>query len=242
MAQLVFGWGQTGHRVVGEIAEKHLNDKAKERISKILNGASLAEVSNWMDDIKSDAKYDSLRSWHYVTIEDNSNYEESDKNPKGDIILGLNTIIDGLKNGKLSAKTEEEYIKILVHLIGDIHQPLHVGRGNDRGGNTIDLVWFWSKSNLHRVWDSGLIDSQKYSYTELAKVADKADSLTIINWQNSNVLDWAYESMSYRKDIYNLPSNKEINYRYRYEHWKTVETRLAQAGIRLAGILNEIYG
>ncbi|MBL3656438.1 S1/P1 nuclease [Fulvivirga sediminis] len=238
----VFGWGMTGHRVVGYVAEQHLSKKAKKRITEILDGESLATVSNWMDDIKSDHAYDHTHNWHWVTIPNGKTYEETEKNPDGDVISTIERIITDLKKGGLPKEKEAEGIKMLAHLIGDIHQPLHVGTGEDMGGNQVKLKWFWESSNLHSVWDSGMIDSENYSYTELGDVVNHASKEEIKEWQSSSVRDWAYESMSLRNQVYNLPETKDINYEYRYKNWRTVKERLKRAGIRLAGVLNDIYG
>jgi hypothetical protein len=239
----LFGWGVTGHRVIGTIAEWHMTDAAKHRVMGVLQGATIAEVGNWMDDIKSDPTYDSLYNWHFVTIPDGLTYDQSEKHPNGDVIKGINFLIDALKTVDLKKEVEEAYLKMLIHMVADVHQPLHVGRPEDKGGNTIKVEWFWSKSNLHRVWDSGLIDSQQYSFSELAPIVNRgATNEKVFHWQNSSVVDWAHESMSYRKAIYNIPTDGKINYKYRFDHWDTVKLRLLQAGVRLAGILNEIYG
>lgn len=237
----VFGWGIIGHRTVGAVAEKHLTKKARKKIKAILGNESLATVSNWMDDIKSDDAYDHTHDWHWVTIPAGQTYEQTEKNPHGDVISTIERLIAELKQGGLSREKEAEDLKMLVHLVGDIHQPLHVGGGDDTGGNDVKVKWFWENSNLHRVWDSGMIDSEKYSYSELADAVDISDKDLIKKWQASTVRDWAYESMALRDQVYDLPENKNMNYEYRYHNWKTVQLRLSQAGIRLAGVLNEIY-
>ncbi|UII23125.1 S1/P1 nuclease [Fulvivirga ligni] len=240
----VFGWGMTGHRVVGYVAEKHLSKKAKKHLEEVLDGESLSTVSNWMDDIKSDDSFDHTHDWHWVTIPNGKTYEEAEKNPDGDIIATIERVIAELKKGGLSKEQEAQNIKMLVHLVGDIHQPLHVGTGDDTGGNAVKLKWFWNSSNLHSVWDSGMIDSENYSYSELGDVVDHATKEEIKKWQSASVRDWAYESMELRNQVYDLPNEEKINlsYEYRYKNWKTVKHRLEQAGIRLAGVLNDIYG
>lgn len=236
-----FAWGPTGHRVTGHIAEKYLTKKAKKAVRQILGGQSLAMVSTWMDEVRSDSTYDYMADWHWVTIPDGQTYEQAEKNPKGDVIMTLERIITELKSKKLTPREEAERIKILVHLVGDIHQPLHVGRGDDRGGNDIRVMWFRTDSNLHRVWDSDMIDDTRLSYTELAEsLLLPSDSLRKA-WQRATVRDWAYESMSYRKQVYDTGNNR-LGYTYSYKYFHIVRERLLQAGVRLAGILNEIYG
>lgn len=241
IAFTTFGWGPNGHRATGWIAEKHLSKKAIRELDRILSGQSLAMASTWMDDIRSDSTYDYASDWHWVTIQEGQTYQQSEKNPKGDIIQTIERIIGALKSKKLNAKEEVEHLKMLVHLIGDIHQPLHVGSGNDRGGNDIKLTWFRTESNLHRVWDSDMIDGTKLSFTELAESLDKPAEAQIQAWQKSTVYDWATESMGYRDQVYDY-GNGELGYLYSYKYFHIVRHRLLQAGIRLAGVLNDIYG
>jgi hypothetical protein len=236
-----FAWGPTGHRVTGFIAEKYLSKKARKELERILNQQSLAIASTWMDDVRSDSTYDHMTDWHWVTIQDGQSYDQSLKNPKGDVVETLERVVAELKSKKLTPAEEVERIKILIHLVGDIHQPLHVGGGNDRGGNDVKVMWFRTDSNLHRVWDSDMIDDTKLSYTELAASLDKPTEAQIQQWQKNSVREWATESMSFRKQVYDYGQGK-LGYSYSYRYFSIVRARLLQAGVRLAGILNEIYG
>jgi hypothetical protein len=236
-----FAWGPTGHRAVGLIAEKHLNAKAKKKLKMLLGTHSLAYISTWMDDIRSDSTHEDMSDWHWVTIETGKTYKDSPKNPKGDAIATIERMISELKSGKLSRDKQIEAIKILTHLIGDIHMPLHVGCCDDQGGNKVRVKWFRTESNLHRVWDSDMIEDTKLSYTELVNYIDEPDVLTAAKWQKQNLLDWVSESMSYRKQVYAI-GDGNLGYKYSYKNLDTVKLRLIQAGIRLAGVLNEIYG
>lgn len=237
-----FGWGQNGHRVVGYVAEQHLSKKAAKKINRLLAGNSLAEVSVWMDDIKSDHGYDHTHDWHWVTVPDGMRYEDTEANPNGDLIMKVEELVSLLQTGGLSEEEEKAYIKFLVHLTGDLHQPLHVGAGDDAGGNRVDVKWFGERSNLHRVWDSQMIESKNLSFTELAGFLDKPGKAKVKEWQSSPVRQWAYENMTFRSQIYDFPANGKLGYEYMYRNFDTVELRLLQAGIRLAGLLNEIYG
>jgi nuclease S1 len=236
-----FGWGLTGHRAIGKVAEQNLTKKTKKEITRILGQQTLAMASTWMDDVRSDSSFRFMDDWHWVTIKDGQNYAQSEKNPKGDIIQTLQRIIAELKSHKLSAPEEAQHVKILIHLIGDIHQPFHVGGRDDRGGNNAKVTWFKNESNMHWVWDSEMIDDTKLSYTELAESLEKPNIGQLQMLQKSSVLDWANESMSYRSQIYNI-GNGKLGYVYTYNNFHTVRKRLMQAGVRLAGVLNEIYG
>ena len=235
-------WGKTGHRIVGLIAEQHLTKKAKKNIDRILKNETLAEVSNFMDFIKADDKYDHMNPWHYATIPDGQTYEQAGTPEEGDAIQKINQIISELETKEFTFGSEAFALKCLVHLVGDIHQPLHVGNGEDRGGNDVKLDFFWKSSNLHRVWDSGMIDGQDYSYSEYTEWINHASESQIEEWQNDAVIEWAYESMSYREQVYDLPENKKIAYDYVYQNRELLNLRLLQAGVRLAGVLNKIYG
>ncbi|WOK06213.1 S1/P1 nuclease [Imperialibacter roseus] len=235
-------WGQTGHRVVGLVAERHLTKKAKANIGKILGGESLAIVSNYMDFIKSDPTYKHMDPWHYCTIPDGQAYEQAGTPSEGDVIATIERLKSELKSKQFTDRDEAFAIKMLAHLVGDIHQPLHVGNGNDRGGNDVKLKYFWESSNLHRVWDSDMIDGQQLSYTEFADWVDTEDKATVAAWQKNVTTDWAYESMGLREQVYNLPEDLSLSYRYNFDNIDAVKLRLVQAGVRLAGLLNEIYG
>ena len=236
------GWGQTGHRVVGYIAQKHLTKKALKNLRMVMGNETIAMASNWMDNIKSDRTYDHMGPWHYCTIPDGMTYAEAGTPDEGDIIKTIERLIHELETKQFTDEDELFALKCLIHLIGDIHQPLHVGNGNDRGGNDVKLKWFGRNSNLHRVWDSEMIDGKQLSFTELGQSLDFATKNQISQWQNDPILTWAAESMSYRDQMYDLPENMSIGFQYSYHNWSTVEYRLLQAGIRLAGILNQIYG
>ncbi len=236
-----FSWGPTGHRVTGLIAEHYLNAKAKRKIKQLLGQESLALVSTWMDEIRSDSTRMDMADWHYVTIETGMTYDQTKKNPKGDAIMTLERIIAELKSHKLTPQQELEDLKILVHLVEDIHQPLHVGCCDDQGGNKAKVKWFRNESNLHRVWDSDMIDDSKFSYTELVEALGEPDKSTVTAWQKNSVRDWVDESMGYRKQVYNI-GDGNLGYKYNYKNYPIVKLRLVQAGVRLAGILNQIYG
>lgn len=234
-------WGQIGHRTTGDIAAMYLTDKAAEEVKRVLGPESLAQVSTWMDEVRSDDDYDFMAPWHYVTIPPGQTYEEAEKNEDGDIIWAIRKVVKELKEGGLSPKEEAENLKILVHLVGDLHQPLHVGNGTDRGGNDVRLQWFWDNSNLHRVWDSEMIDDKQLSFTELSSFINHPTKEEVQEWQSTNVIDWAYESQALLPQVYDMPEDKELAYEYAFKNWDTVEQRLLQAGVRLAGLINEIY-
>ncbi|MFN1834568.1 S1/P1 nuclease [Balneola sp. MJW-20] len=235
-------WGQIGHRTTGYVAQEYLSDKAASEVQRVLGNETLAQVSIWMDEVRADGAYDHMAPWHYVTIPTGETYESVEKAEGGDIIWAIRKVVRELKEGGLTPKQEAENLKILVHLVGDLHQPLHVGNGKDRGGNDVRLEWFYEPSNLHRVWDSEIIDDKQLSFTELSMFINHATSEEVREWQSTTVLDWAYESQALLEQVYQLPEDMNLGYEYSYRNWDTVQRRLLKAGVRLAGLINEIYG
>jgi len=236
-----FGWGKTGHRIVGQIAWNHLSKKAQKNVQKALGDESLAIVGNWMDFIRSDKSYDSLKTWHYCTVPDSLTYAEVGAPESGDVVMAIEKFQQELITGNYSVN-EVFALKCLVHLVADVHQPLHVGNGKDRGGNSVKVEFFGRNSNLHRVWDSEIIDGEQLSYTEYANWIDVATKDQVDLWQSETLLDWVAESKACHPQVYNFPENGSLGYRYIFDNIALVNQRLLQAGIRLSGILQAIYG
>ena len=236
-------WGKTGHRTMGEIATKHLSKKAAKKISALLGGESLAFVSTYADEIRSDDAYRKYAPWHYVSFPFGARYEDTPKNKKGDIIVGIQNCIDVLKDATSSQKDKEFYLRMLVHFIGDLHMPLHVGLKEDRGGNSFKVKWFGKQTNLHSVWDTKIIEGYEMSYTELTSNVDALSKKEIQTIQSGAVTDWMYESRALCEDVYahtNVGDN--LGYKYMYRYVNVTRKQLQKAGLRLAGILNQIYG
>ena len=238
-----FGWGQIGHRAVGQLAEWHLNRRAAKNINRILGPTSLAMVSTWMDEIRSDSTYDYTNTWHWVTVPPGQTYDPTIQEPTGNAYETVQRLIGSLKSDTLSTQQEREHLMMLVHLVGDLHQPLHVGTGTDQGGNDVRVQWMGKASNLHRVWDSDMIDSKQLSYTELAAYLNRrADDAFVRQWQSTPPSDWLTEAMQLRNTVYDVSEDGQIGYQYSYRNFPVVERQLLLAGVRLAGVLNEIYG
>jgi len=131
---------------------------------------------------------------------------------------------------------------MLVHFIGDLHQPLHTGRGEDKGGNDIKVKWFNSPSNLHRIWDDDMIEHYDMSYTELTNDLDFLSKLEKMKIQQGTILDWVYESQTIAQNVYNSAKPEDnLGYKYQYENFAIVKSQLQKAGLRLAKILNDIF-
>lgn len=235
-------WGQNGHRTVGETAEHHLKSRASKKIDRILNGQSLADASTYADEIKSDRAYDEYKPWHYANIPFSETYAEAEKNPKGDIVFGIKECIRKLKSKSLSKKKEQFYLKMLIHLIGDMHQPLHFGLKEDRGANDFKVKWFNQPTNMHSVWDTKMIESYNMSYSELTKSLPEWSKAEVKTIQTGTLLDWVEENRELTRKVYkSADAGENLSYRYMYDWFGVVQTQMKKAGIRLAVILNDIY-
>ena len=242
-----FAWGLTGHRIIGKIAENHINKKTKRSINQILGKESIAMAANWADFIKSDSSFSYLDSWHYVNVDSGLNKSAVLMNLEKDTIANAyNRILflkDELKNNKnLNAATQVMYLKLLIHLVGDVHQPMHVGRAQDLGGNRVKVYWFNQGSNLHRLWDEQIIERQLLSYSEYTEVLDKISRKERVQLQVVQPSEWVWESYLVANKLYeSVASESRLGYRYDFDYLETLNQQLLKGGIRLAGILNEIF-
>ena len=236
-------WGKTGHRTTGAVAEQYLNKKARKAIAKLLDGESLALVSTFADEIKSDTLYRKYGPKHYVNIPFDSTYEEHPKSERGDIIEAIDTCIATLKSKTATKEDKAFQLRLLIHFIGDLHQPLHTGLSEDKGGNDFQVQWFRNGTNLHRVWDSQMIDSYGMSYTELAS------NMPVLTRKQRKAMgsgthrDWLKDSRVLVKDIYaNTKKGEKLSYRYMYQYFYKLRVQLQKGGVRLAALLNEVLG
>ncbi|ASZ10154.1 S1/P1 nuclease [Chitinophaga pendula] len=243
-----YGWGPTGHRVVAEIAYQHLTPKARKQIDAIIGRQPLAMIANWPDFIKSDTthKYDGTSRWHYVDFPAACSRVAFDSLLKSyqheNLYTQSQAMMQQLKQAKLTHEQQLFSLSFLVHLIGDMHMPLHVGRDEDQGGNKIKVYWFDKPSNLHRVWDEDLIDFQQLSYTEYSKALDVVSPEEVKALQKGSMQDWMFESHELAEVIYSKtkPEDK-LSYRYNYWFLGDLNKQLLKGGLRLAALLNETF-
>lgn len=236
-------WGKTGHRATAEIAENHLNKKAQKAINDLLNGYGLAFVANYADDIKSDNAYRKYGPWHYVNIDpENDEYIEAEASEEGDLVQAVRKCVAVLKDKNASREDKQFHLKMLVHFVGDLHQPFHAGHSEDKGGNDIQVRWFNDGSNIHRVWDSEMINFYQMSYTELAMNTTELSQKQVQRIQSGKLLDWVYESRDLAETLYSdVENGDKLGYRYMYDQMPTVLSQLQKGGLRLAKLLNDIY-
>ncbi len=231
-------WGNIGHMVVGEIAERKLNPKVKLIVNDLLDGESMANASTWADEIKSDPLYKQYSSWHYVNMPLDKEYSDIQKNQTGDIVSTLKESIKILKNPESTKELKSFYLKFLIHLVGDIHQPLHTGRFEDRGGNDIKLSFLGKSTNFHIVWDVHIIEHLNMNYLELS---DELINIRDVDY-SLDPDNWVFETHQDVKIIYaEIENINEIDIDYINNKIPFIKHKLFKAGSALAGVLNDIF-
>ena len=156
-----WGWGQTGHRITGEIAQSRINGKTGAELEIILGKRGFAEMTTWADEQRSNPQsfwQKDANPWHYVTLPGGKRPSELVSPAEGDALMALERFAAIARDRSKSRGERALAVRFIIHIVGDLHQPLHVGNGIDRGGNDTKVTWFGEQSNLHSVWDSGMID------------------------------------------------------------------------------------
>ncbi|QIX59949.1 S1/P1 nuclease [Hymenobacter sp. BT18] len=241
-------WGVDGHRAVGRIAERHLTSKARQAVQRLLGTETLTLVSTYPDEIRFYPEFKETGPWHYVNTASGLNQEQYLTELRGQQQANAyNVLLAKLKEVKDPAKTPAEQavaLKFIVHLVGDAHQPLHAGHAEDKGGNDIKVKFRGKDTNLHSLWDSGLIDYQGLTYTEMSQAYDcKLPRALTQVWEKATVEQWFWESYQASEQIYKeAPTGTDIDYKYFPAHSELMKVRIQQAGIRLAKLLNDTLG
>lgn len=246
----LFAWGLKGHDVIACIAEHHLTEKAKENIDKILGGKSMIYYSSWIDNVQNSPYwingYDRTNTWHYFNVDDGFTPQTMPRNPKGDVVSALNMIIDSLGNyqNELSDSVKIDYLRMLIHFVGDMHCPMHVGHLSDKGGHGVRIKWFGQNTNLHTLWDTKLVESvHAWSYTEWQQNLDRCTQEEFDEMSAGTPEDWLIETWHITVGIYEYTKPEEnYSFKYMYDYAPVVERQFLVAGYRLAALLNKIFG
>lgn len=242
----LISWGVTGHRSIAKIAENHLSPKAKVAVYQLLGSEDMPIVSTYADEIRYDNAYKYTGPWHYLNLPLGLNYDQFKASIKADTTANVYNALLKMKaqliNPKSSKADKVFALKMMIHFVGDLHQPMHVSREEDQGGNKIKLKFQGKETNLHSLWDSGLIEYNGFSFLEMATALDNVSDPKIKQWQSDPMVKWLFESYQISSQLYKEVENKpELDYTYYPQHAEIYKTRIQQAGIRLAGILNGVY-
>lgn len=237
------GWGQKGHDVTAYIAEQHLTPATLAAVESLLDGKSMVYWSNWLDNASHQRDMAYTKTWHYKNVDEGVRYEEAPANPAGDAVTAIKSRIEVLTDTTSSRHDRQLAMKILVHVMGDLHMPLHMGHATDLGGNRIKVKFFNRDNNLHSVWDSSLPDAaHKWSYTEWQQQVDRLNAAQQAEVISGSIDDWAKETIDIASKVY-VYFQPGINVSYNdIARWTPViEEQFLRGGLRLAHVLNSIY-
>jgi|GEM_PF-382532 len=234
----VFAFGKEGHQLVAEIGYDLLDTSTQRIVSKYLGDISVADAGPWMDMVRSNPKYKHMSSWHFINIDEGKSYEPSDDH---NIVNEINAAIENLHNREnLSDSAVMLNILVLFHLIGDIAQPLHVGYGSDLGGNKVTVKYFGQTTNLHKVWDSKIIETmgidKQACIQHYAGISEEEKREITV----SDPVIWLMDSRKYLEQVYNY-TNGTIDQSYVDRNAPIIEKQILYAGMRLAGTLFDIF-
>jgi nuclease S1 len=237
-------WGSTGHAVIAEIAQRRLDPLTRRRLQRLIGpDVSLASLANWADTHA--LLVPSTLRWHYINIPvgaERLNLERDCNVAEGGdcIVRALERQIATLSSRTAPRSRRLEALKFVVHLVGDIHQPLHCAeRDSDAGGNTLMVQFFGTSMSLHRVWDLGILDRVSYDWglhvDQVSGWLTKSDTARLCH---GTPADWAWEAHQLAiSTAYDLPANLNLDDAYQAKALPVVRAQLGKAAVRLAEVL-----
>ena len=236
---MIFAWGRDGHRMVAEIAFQMLSKNTKEKLMSYLGNTSLDEASNWMDEQRGNNKFRYLTTTHYINIEKGGSFNPFQKN---NIYTEINEVLNDLeKTNTTNPEDIKQDLMILIHLIGDLHQPLHVGYGNDKGGNEINVNLFGTNTNLHSAWDGGIINREGITTQKILPIYSKLSASEISQIKTVDVKNWVMDSRKPLDFLYSY-QNGNLDEQYAQKASAIIENQILKAGIRLSVLLEKVLG
>ena len=231
-------WGKKGHTIVVEIAYKLMDSTTQKTVNLLIDNMGKEHAGSWMDEVRSEHRYDYMKPWHYVNIEKGSVYEPTSQ---PNVLNQIDSAISHLEHRQnLEPEEVKKNILVLMHLIGDIHQPLHVGYCEDKGGNSVQVKIVGKETNLHWVWDSEIIENEHISLSDCLMRLQGFDKDFIERLQKITPEKWASQPRSLLTQVYNF-QNSEIDQAYADRNKTIIEDQLVVAGIRLAAVLNHLF-
>lgn len=242
--QHLLAWGQEGHRIIAQVAYDNMNRRARKQVDKILGKRGMIYWANWPDELKSDTIYKNSSDWHYQDL--NGGMSDSAvvatltdyPTEGGNMFRAMDSLVNVLRHNK----NDHDALVFVVHFMGDRFCPMHTGHIDDLGGNRVKVKWFGKNANLHSVWDSKLIESRGYTYTEYAQYLQDKLSYQKKAIQQMSDADILLHNYHLTDAIYTYQSTWNGNaYHYVYHFANDMEWQLYASGIRLAQLLNELY-
>ena len=243
LSPAVFAWGPKGHRIVAQVAYELLTNKTRKHVDAVLGKQGMIYLSTWSDEIKSDTIYPESHDWHYQDLDGGLTDEAITDMLTNYPTVGGNMFraLDSLAMLLQQDPTNHDALVFYVHLYADRYCPMHVAHLDDKGGNAVKMKWFGQNTNLHSVWDSKLLESKGFSYTEYANYLNNVfgDQYKDIH-QMSPAATILY-TYHITDDIYTYHTTWSGNaYHYTYNWLTAVEKQMYMAGVHLAKQLNQI--
>jgi len=245
-------WSTEGHQIVGQIADDYLTTKTRQSITPLLNGKTLAAIAPLPDSYRSTSQGSWTAPCHYVDFPDGATAYKSSYCGTYCVVESIynytNILTKTPKVCNYTSGAEPCALEFLTHYVGDIHQPLHAGYESDLGGNTVDVYYYTSLTNLHSVWDYNIItqwnSNMASAVTQLEKNITSALIKQIV--ATMDAADWATESYKYVEgSVYDFTTYKSgdpwLQDPYYNENLPVVQSQLTSAGIRLAQLINNIF-
>lgn len=236
-------WGQKGHDVTAYIAEQHLTPATRHVVDSLFEGKSMVYWANWLDNASHTPEYAYSKTWHYKNIDAGERYEEAKANPSGDAVTAIKSRLEILSDPHASFADKQLALKILVHVVGDLHQPMHLGHATDLGGNRVNVKFHGRDANLHGIWDTNIPEAaHKWSFTEWQMMIDRESPEYERSILVGTVDDWAKQTVDIATAIYDAtPENTNVSYN-EISYWTpVVEQQFLKGGLRLAHLLNSLY-
>jgi hypothetical protein len=239
--RLALAYGPQGHLIAGQLAEELLCELASDEIAVLGDRQDLGELGLWADRIRADPAHADSAPWHFMNIADGTPLSDFEHPPEGDLLWAIDRFGGRLRDASLGRSERAEALKFLVHFIVDLHQPLHVGLADDRGGNAVQLRFRGESTNLHRLWDTHAIEWTDLTIGSYRRRL-RQDVLAATGPVSLDPLVWAEESLALRPAVYDFGAlNREPNAAYMAFAAATTQNRLATAARRLAASLNATF-
>jgi hypothetical protein len=235
-----FGWGRTGHHTIIDIAQNYVSISTFDSVNKYLTPDSWHATSTWMDELRGNSQFDYMRKWHYINVDKNQTYSPTIEN--GDnVVTQLDSAIYKLKNRRnLTPEQVKLNLRVLLHLMGDLHNPLHAGYGSDRGGNDVKVIFNGKSFNLHRIWDTEIIETNPFAKDNIAYRLKKTKKSELKPLTKGNATIWFMDARAALPTVYAL-STDTITTEYLQQGHPVAENLLFVAGVRLGYTLNDIF-
>lgn len=242
-------WGSSGHSIIAEIAQRRLHPQVWVAIENLLGPqVSLASIASWADDLVQQRP--DTAAWHFVNIPyDATDYVPSRDcapTPKGDCVINAIARSRAALADRSAPQSERaEALRLLVHFVGDVHQPLHVIDRRDEGGNKLAVTFFDAPMSLHAVWDFGIIEKRTYDWGRYVTILEDSwlRGKDVGALARGSPVDWALEAHAAAIDVaYAVPEDLKLGEAYYQHSVPTVDRQLALAGVRLARLLNDAFG